>query len=102
MWRKVAPDSKIPWFPLEGNHDTWPVNIQDFSKPGINYAINHLKQTWLGENWLSADEIEVFGQYGYYSKPMPFNSKGKVIAVNMQACNNLNFFLLEDRSDPGH
>ena len=26
--------------PILGNHDTWPVNIQDFSKPNSNYPIN--------------------------------------------------------------
>lgn len=47
MWKDTAgANSQIQWFPVQGNHDTWPVNIQDFSKPGINYAVNHLKETW--------------------------------------------------------
>lgn len=80
------------------------MNVQDFSKPGQNWAINHFKDTWKDKNWLSDDEIEVFGQYGYYSKPFPFNQEGKMIAVNMQACNDLNWWLLtdKDRNDPGN
>ena len=39
-------DQDITVFPIVGNHDTWPVNIHDFSKPGLNYAINHLKNAW--------------------------------------------------------
>jgi hypothetical protein len=40
--------------------------------------------------------------YGYYSKVMPFNKKGKVIGLNMQACNDLNWWMLDNRIDPGH
>ena len=43
----------------------------------------------------------MFAQWGYYTKPFKFNPKGTVIAVNMQSCNNMNWFLLDDRSDPG-
>ena len=27
----------ITVIPIQGNHDTWPVDWQDFSKPGMNY-----------------------------------------------------------------
>ena len=50
---------------------------------------------------MSEDEVSVFAKYGYYSKPFAFNTKSKIIAVNMQSCNNLNWYLLEDRDDPG-
>ena len=43
----------------------------------------------------------MFEKWGYYSKPFEFNTKGKVIGVNMQACNDLNWWLLDDRTDPG-
>ena len=33
-------DSNITVYPIQGNHDTWPVNVQDFSKPNSNYQIN--------------------------------------------------------------
>jgi hypothetical protein len=26
----------ITIIPIQGNHDTWPVNVEDFSAPGIN------------------------------------------------------------------
>jgi hypothetical protein len=44
----------------------------------------------------------VFTKYGYYSKPFKFDPKGYVIGINMQACNDLNWWLLKDRDDPGH
>jgi hypothetical protein len=37
----------IDFFPIQGNHDTWPVNVQDFGVgPGKNLAINRLKTDW--------------------------------------------------------
>lgn len=36
----------VPVYPSTGNHDTWPVNNQDFSAPGINYPINHFVEDW--------------------------------------------------------
>jgi predicted MPP superfamily phosphohydrolase len=97
----LGPNSDIEVFPVLGNHDTWPVNVQDFSAPYINYPINHLLDSWQDEHWLSEDEISIFAKYGYYSKPMKFHKKGRVIGMNMQACNNLNWWLMDDREDPG-
>jgi len=95
-------DLDIDVFPIQGNHDTWPVNVQDFSAPNINYAINHYAGAWTADNWLSADEATEFAKWGYYSKPFRFNPKGRVIGVNMQTCNNMNWWLLDQRKDPGH
>jgi hypothetical protein len=36
-----------------GNHDVWPVDIQSFAAPGINYPINHVKDAWKG--WLTPE-----------------------------------------------
>jgi len=94
-------DKTIEIFPIQGNHDTWPVNVEDFTKKNSNYAINHLKDTWRDSSWLSKEESELFAEFGYYSKPMPFNPKGVVIGLNMQACNNLNWWLFTNRADPG-
>lgn len=97
----LGSDSQIPIYPTMGNHDTWPVNVEDFSKPENNYAINGIKPLWTQSTFLTAEEAETFGKYGYYSKPFPFNPKGKVISLNMQACNDLNWWLMVDRQDPG-
>jgi len=42
----LGANSTLQVFPIQGNHDTWPVNVQDFSKAGQNWAINHFKDTW--------------------------------------------------------
>lgn len=51
--------------------------------------------------------MEEFGKYGFYSmdiklrngKTMPNGSK--VIALNTQACNSLNWYVYGERDDPG-
>ena len=40
MIKDAIKDTDITVIPIQGNHDTWPVNIQDFSKPNSNYSIN--------------------------------------------------------------
>lgn len=87
----------ITVFPSLGNHDVWPVNVQDFSAPNNNWPINHIKDNWAGDHWLTDEEKDQFGLYGYYSKPFPFNPKGKVISFNTQACNDLNWWLFKNR-----
>lgn len=94
-------NTNIQIYPIQGNHDTWPVNVQNFDKPGTNYEINHFADSWVDTNWLTEDEKKVFLQWGYYRKPFEFSDKGHVIGVNMQACNDLNWWLLKDRADPG-
>lgn len=71
---------------IQGNHDTWPVDVQDFSAPGINYPINNFKSYW--SDWLTEDAMVEFGKYGYYSQEVSLNNGKKlpegsrVIAIN--------------------
>ena len=39
---------------------------------------------------------------GFYSIELPELNNVKIISLNTQAQNNLNFFLLKDSTDPGH
>lgn len=68
MFKKAFEGQDISVFPIQGNHDTWVEEIQDFSAPGINYPINNFKEHW--SQWLDEQAMEVFGQYGYYSMEM--------------------------------
>lgn len=72
-------------FPVQGNHDTWPVNAQDFSKPNSDIPINAFMADWA--EWLDADALTVFGEYGYYSNPLTLKTgetipNAKIIAIN--------------------
>ena len=57
----------IPIYPSLGNHDTWPVDVEDFSTPGSNFIINHIKDSWV--DWIGADAAAKFGEWGYFSVP---------------------------------
>ena len=106
MIRDAFDGHDIAVFPIQGNHDTWVEEIQDFSAPGINVPINDFKSHW--SQWLDEQAMEVFGQYGYYSMEMKLlNGKqlpkgSRVIAYNTQACNSLNWYVFGERADPGN
>ena len=86
MMQESFKDANIAVFPIQGNHDTWVEEIQDFSAPGINYPINNFKQYW--SEWLDDQAMEKFGEYGYYSMEMnllngkKFPKGSRVIAYN--------------------
>jgi sphingomyelin phosphodiesterase len=102
--QKFFNQTNITVYPIQGNHDTWPVNVQDFTQVGSNVPINGFSDTWL--EWLGPEVLANFTQYGYYSKVLTlkdgreFNNT-RVIGINTQACNNMNWWLIKDRYDPG-
>jgi len=99
-------DAGITVIPTQGNHDTSPVDVENFDKPNSNYQINHFKQYWA--DWLGEEALEKFGEFGYYSMDFKLkNSKAvpsgsKIIALNSLACDGNNFDLMSERSDPGN
>lgn len=103
--KNAIKDSDITVIPIHGNHDTWPVDEQDFSTPNSNYPINHIKEYW--SDWLG-DAKDKYGEYGYYSKDLTLkNGKAlpagsKVIAINTNSCDAINFYMWGERSDPGN
>ena len=60
----------IQFYPIVGNHDVWPVNVQDFTYPGTDPSINGYAPSWAGPGWLDVAAMQVFTQYGYYSMPL--------------------------------
>ena len=50
---------------------------------------------------MGIDENESLMKYGYYSSYIE-NYNLRVIAVNTQTCDSLNFYLMEDPTDPEH
>jgi sphingomyelin phosphodiesterase len=51
--------------PIQGNHDTWPINYQDFTYAGVNNAIQAIADAWVG--WLEPDTLKIYREFGYYS-----------------------------------
>lgn len=62
---EIFEGSDITVFPIQGNHDVWPINEQDFTKARSNIAINSYKKFW--ETWLEPETLVKYEEYGYYS-----------------------------------
>lgn len=92
--KQVFGEAPIQVFPIQGNHDTWPVNVQDFSDKKINIPINTYKVLW--EDWLDKDTVEKYEDYGYYSQTLKLKDgtvyeNTKILGLNLQSCNNMNW-----------
>ncbi len=48
-------DKNITVLPMHGNHDSWPVDQEDFFRPNENEAINKYKELW--SDWLDEQAI---------------------------------------------
>jgi hypothetical protein len=53
MWKNTFNDTDIPMFPSLGNHDVWPVNVEEFTGAGENPSIQRLSNSWMDPQWLS-------------------------------------------------
>lgn len=105
MIKEELAGEDIQFYPIQGNHDVWPVNVQDFSTPYSDPVINGYAPSWA--DWLDAEALNEFKRYGYYSTQLkykdgtPVSGNTYVIGLNTQACNILNLLLLKNRYDPG-
>ena len=57
-------------YPLQGNHDVWPVNVQSFLDE--NVILKNLSSVW--NHWLNADAISTFKKAGYYAQKLELKS----------------------------
>lgn len=90
----------VPILPALGNHESAPVN--SFPRPeitgrsSISWLYNELDDIW--SKWLPASSMEYIKKGAYYSVPL---KKGlKLISLNMNYCNNQNWWLLLNTTDP--
>jgi len=96
MFKQYFPNT--PVFSMYGNHGAYPVNVLDMTN-----------MTWLNVpfanawgQWLPSDSKQDMATLGFYSLIWP-GTNLKIIAINSQACNNLNFYLFANVTDPaGH
>jgi hypothetical protein len=102
LYKYFANDAAM--FPAIGNHDTWPVNVQDFSLPRNNVNINGFAQDWV--EWIGEDAALEFYDYGYCSIPFKLaNGKevkgSRVLSINTNVSNSENWYLPGFKNDPG-
>ena len=106
MIKTAIGDAPINVIPIHGNHDTWPVDEEDFSTAGGSEAIDSIAKYWT--DWLDEEALAKYNEYGYYSMEIKLKSGkavppgSKVIAYNTNSCDALNFYVWGERSDPGH
>ena len=93
----------LPVFLTTGNHEFYPVNVNSFDpndQPVLKLISEHL------QGFMDQDAIEQFSKYGYCSIPMKSISekfdKVRVITLNTQPVNDMNWGLLSELNDPGH
>ncbi|KAL4223137.1 Sphingomyelin phosphodiesterase [Mactra antiquata] len=96
--KKYLPNKKV--FSTLGNHESAPVN--SFPPPYItgndseSWLYTVTAENWL--NWLPKDTETTIKKAGYYStKPFPGL---RVISLNMNMCNNQNWWLFINTTDP--
>jgi len=103
--KEVLGDAKpqLEFLPAVGNHDNFEPNQQEFGHgmENNNPYVNRMHDLWNTEHWLSDEESKIFQKYGYYSKPLRFNPKFKVIVLNTNVAYDFNYRLLVNRYDPG-
>ena len=91
---------EIPVFATTGNHEFFPVNVMRFD--GVHPILNDLSTVW--KDWFDDQAFESFKNFGFYSMPLKGlseNWKGfRVMVLNTEVCNNMNWYLLTQNSDP--
>jgi len=85
-------------FPTLGNHESFPVNVYDFiTKREIDFN-SFFADEWY--DWIGPEASLLIKKDGYYSTYYEkYNLK--IISLNSQACNDQNWFLFRDQTDPG-
>lgn len=86
----------IPIYPVLGNNDGNPAEEFNFQDPfWLTTPLAALYKTALGP-----EAMESFRLTGSYSQ-IHRNSSLRIIALNTQACKNINFYLIPNITDPG-
>jgi len=94
-FKQYFPNTTI--YPLFGNHENFPSDQYDTVGNDTAWLPRNTSDLW--KQWLDEEAYQTFRQYGYYSMYNQAHNL-RVIALNTQACDVLNFYLLEDLTDP--
>lgn len=83
-----------------GNHESFPVNVYDYQGDRETMLNGGLAETW--RQWLDQQAYDMLRNKGYFKMELPELNNLKIISLNTQAQNDMNFFLLRDSTDPGN
>ena len=82
-----------------GNHESFPVNVYNYDGDREQMLVGGLAEAW--RSWLDEEAYQSLRENGYYSMDVEQLGNVKMIVLNTQAQNNLNFYLLRESTDPG-
>lgn len=91
---------EIPVISALGNHEFFPVNVMEIDS--TDPVIKSLAKVWA--NYLDEEALAMFKKFGYYSQKVmlddPVWSDVRVISLNSEQCNEMNWFLWSALGDP--
>jgi len=101
QYQKIASDvfkkhfPETPVYTVFGNHACYPVNVYDPDNAGwLLDPISEMWGYWLPES--AKETIRAMGTYSIQHK----NTNLRILTINTQVCNNLNFYLFKNVTDP--
>ena len=104
--KRIFEGIDMPIYPCPGNHDTWPVDVEDFNKgPDADADIDAFTHMW--QDWIGEEAAEMMINYGYFVTDLKLPGGrvakgGKVISLNTQPWNTNNWYSLGSKYDPGN
>jgi sphingomyelin phosphodiesterase len=95
LLKKYFPDT--PVYAIYGNHACFPVNQFDYENNSEQWLLDGFAENW--GFWLTSDAVASIKQRGTYSMLHP-GTNLRLISLDTQACNNGNFYLWINNTDP--
>ncbi|EAR99710.1 ser/thr phosphatase family protein (macronuclear) [Tetrahymena thermophila SB210] len=97
LLKKELPHIKV--FPITGNHESFPVNVYDYFGDRENQQNDIFATSW--EQWIGKEAADEYRQNGFYSSLITkYSQPLRIIAINTQAGNNENWYLIQNPTDP--
>ena len=87
-----------PVYSIFGNHACFPVNQFNYELDAEKWLLDGFAENW--GYWLDSDAIASIKKRGTYAMLHP-GTNLRLVALNTQACNNQNFYLWVNSTDPG-
>eukprot|EP00331_Platyophrya_macrostoma_P015218 CAMPEP_0176467452 /NCGR_PEP_ID=MMETSP0127-20121128/38469_1 /TAXON_ID=938130 /ORGANISM="Platyophrya macrostoma, Strain WH" /LENGTH=281 /DNA_ID=CAMNT_0017860759 /DNA_START=388 /DNA_END=1230 /DNA_ORIENTATION=+ len=97
--KSIFNQTRMRVFPTDGNHECYPVNNFDFRSHREDSMKTAFSEAW--KDWIGPDAAAFAKKNAYYSSVLEkYNLK--IIGLETNACDDGNYFLLENPTDPGH
>jgi len=91
------PDTYV--YPMFGNHEAYPCDQFDTNGDESSWITSRLAEMW--KIWLDEEAVETFKNKSYYAMVNPEHNV-KIIALDTQACDTQDYYLVRDPTDPMH